>query len=85
LEPYSARHVALGRAVRKIRRDQGITQEDLAARCKIDRAYFGAIERGEANVTFARLLTICDTLDIQPPELLEAYADEVSSAGTDPA
>ncbi|HEX3909512.1 MAG TPA: helix-turn-helix transcriptional regulator [Solirubrobacteraceae bacterium] len=42
---------ALGRAIRAVRLERGLGQEALAALAGLDRSYFGAIERGEYNVS----------------------------------
>lgn len=46
---------ALGRRVRAQRKHIGLSQEQLALVAGVDRSYFGAIERGERNVTFTVL------------------------------
>lgn len=55
--------VAFGTAVRKIRKKKGISQEELAHRCGIDRSYMGAIERGEQNSGLLHLTKIAGALD----------------------
>ena len=47
----SAANQALGQAMRAARRERGLPQEAFAARASIDRSYYGAIERGEFNVS----------------------------------
>jgi ribosome-binding protein aMBF1 (putative translation factor) len=41
----------LGRAVRRLRQAQGISQEALAAKCRIHRTYMTDLERGQRNVS----------------------------------
>lgn len=62
--------IALGRAVREVRVERGFSQEEFAARVKLDRSYFGAIERGEYNVSYLTVLKIARGLDIPPTELM---------------
>jgi len=50
--------VKLGRAIRRIRTDCGISQEGLAALSSVDRTFMGEIERGEANPSFEVLQRI---------------------------
>lgn len=52
----------LGRQIRAQRKDIGLTQEQLALVAEVDRSYFGAIERGERNVTFTVLCRLCIAL-----------------------
>jgi transcriptional regulator with XRE-family HTH domain len=62
--------VALGAALRKRRRDLGISQEDLALRAEIDRAYVGGLERGEHNPTLVTLERLSAALDVRMSALL---------------
>ncbi len=57
------------RRVRQLRRDLGYTQEAFAARCKLDRAYYGRVERGEVNVSLATVAKIAAALAVEPCEL----------------
>jgi transcriptional regulator with XRE-family HTH domain len=63
--------IALGRAIREVRVERGFVQEEFAARVKLDRSYFGAIERGEYNVSYLTVLKIARGLGIHPGELME--------------
>jgi transcriptional regulator with XRE-family HTH domain len=65
----SAANQALGRAIRAVRKSQGYTQESFALKADIDRSYYGAIERGEFNITVDTILTIAAGLDIPAAEL----------------
>lgn len=60
----------IGHAIRKCRADQKITQEKLALLCNIDRSYVGRIERGEVNITVAKLYEIAQILKVTPHDLL---------------
>jgi transcriptional regulator with XRE-family HTH domain len=66
----SAAHAALGRAVRDIRVDRRLSQEELGHRSGMDRTYVGGIERGERNPTFDTLRRLCDALGVPSSELL---------------
>jgi transcriptional regulator with XRE-family HTH domain len=63
--------VALGKAIRAIREQQGTSQERLALATGIDRSYFSAIERGEFNITLAVLLKVAAGLSISAGDLLK--------------
>lgn len=54
--------VAFGAAVRVVRTVKGISQEELAHRCGVDRSYWGAIERGEQNSGLLHLVRIATAL-----------------------
>ena len=60
---------AFGKKVRKLRKDQGLSQEAFAARANFDRSYMGHIERGEKNVTLTKIYQISDALGVSPKEL----------------
>jgi transcriptional regulator with XRE-family HTH domain len=61
---------ALGEAIRAARRECGFPQEAFAARVGLDRSYFGAVERGEFNITLATLLKIAAGLGLRASSLL---------------
>ncbi|WP_111811610.1 helix-turn-helix domain-containing protein [Acinetobacter soli] len=60
----------IGLLIRSKRTHHGLTQEDLALQCGIDRSYMGRIERGEVNLTVEKLYEIAIALDINVKELL---------------
>lgn len=41
-----------------MRRERGYSQEAFAAHAEMDRSYFGAIERGEVNVSLDTLVKV---------------------------
>ncbi|WP_432201946.1 helix-turn-helix domain-containing protein [Erythrobacter sp. W53] len=55
--------IELGRRIRLRRKAIGLTQEALALAANVDRSYFGAVERGERNVTFITLCRLCNALE----------------------
>ena len=61
---------ALGRAIREVRVERGFSQEGFAARAGLDRSYYGAIERGEFNVSLSTIFKIADGLGVTAGELL---------------
>jgi len=60
----SPAHAAFGDAIRAIRKEQGISQEAFALKCGLDRSYFGAVERGERNVSLTNIIRIAETLQV---------------------
>jgi len=52
----------LGRRIQTERKILGFSQNGLAKDCGLNRSYFGGIERGERNLTFAVLCEICNGL-----------------------
>ena len=63
--------VAIGDAIRELRKQQGISQESLALSAGIDRSYLGGIERGEHNVALINLFRISNALKIKISDILK--------------
>ena len=59
------------RRVRSLREQQGWTQEGFAAAVGLDRAYYGRVERGLANVTLETIQTIADGLGVEVRDLFD--------------
>jgi transcriptional regulator with XRE-family HTH domain len=59
-----------GKAVRVTRERAGYSQDRLAVHAGMDRSYFGAIERGEFNVSLNTILKIARALDTTGSALL---------------
>jgi DNA-binding XRE family transcriptional regulator len=45
----------LGRAVRRVREEQKINQEEAAERCGLHRTYYSGVERGVRNVSLVNI------------------------------
>ena len=61
---------ALGIAVRRLRRDRGLSQEQLALESGLDRTYVGGVERGERNPTLESLRKLATGLGMRPSQVL---------------
>ena len=59
-----------GDTVQKVRKSQGISQEELAAKLAMHKNYIGMIERGERNPTIRTLYKIAKALKVNSSELL---------------
>lgn len=59
-----------GEKVRSMRKDKGISQDNLALSANIDRSYVGRIERGEVNITLEKVYQIASVLGCDVRELL---------------
>jgi transcriptional regulator with XRE-family HTH domain len=55
---------ALGKAFSATRAEKGYTQESFALHAKMDRSYYGALERGEYNMTIATVMTVSKALGV---------------------
>jgi transcriptional regulator with XRE-family HTH domain len=58
--------------LRRVRKRQGLSQEELAYRASVDRTYVSAIERGVYSVTIDVLDRLARSLDVEAWELLKA-------------
>jgi transcriptional regulator with XRE-family HTH domain len=61
-EPRSPEHAALGEAVRTLRGDAGMSQEQLAEGAGTDLTQVGGIERGVRNPSYTTLLRLAGAL-----------------------
>lgn len=64
-----------GANVRRLRRAAGLSQEALAERMGVDRAYISWIETGRQNVTLFTLWQAAQALDVRPAALLDESHD----------
>lgn len=59
-----------GERVRKLRKEKGMSQEQLADAAGIERSYMGTIERGERNPTLLKVHNIAKALKVSAGQLL---------------
>jgi transcriptional regulator with XRE-family HTH domain len=67
--PRSPRLGALGLAVEQVRKEAGLSQEDLGARCDLHGTHVSGLERGVRNPTYETLLRLASALDTSVGEL----------------
>jgi methanogenic corrinoid protein MtbC1/DNA-binding XRE family transcriptional regulator len=60
----------LGARIQTLRKDKGLSQQQLATEADLDRSYISAVEHGKQNVSFATLKGISDALGIGVAELI---------------
>jgi transcriptional regulator with XRE-family HTH domain len=70
LSKKSAANQALGHALRVIRYERGLNQEAFAAHAGLARSNYGAIERGEFNVTLDTIVKLAAGLGLSVAGLL---------------
>ena len=61
--------IRFGRAIRRIREEQQINQEEAAERCGLHRTYYSGIERGVRNVSLLNIEKVAKGLKTSLPEL----------------
>lgn len=62
--------IAFGNKVRQLRKEKGLSQEELSFKADLHRTYIGMIERAEKNITLTNIDKIAKALDVSPSELL---------------
>lgn len=74
MAPLKAR---FGKAVRRLRADAGFSQESFAATAKINRSYYGSIERGHVNISLENIERIANALKLTVGQLM-THVDEAN-------
>lgn len=64
-----------GSNVRRHRLAAGLSQEAVAVRMGVDRAFVSSIERGQQNVTLLTLHEVAEALKVGPAKLLKETDD----------
>jgi len=62
----------LGKAIRSLRTNLGYSQEEFAGACGLHRTYFGAVERGERNISLQNIVKIATALETSGSMLLKS-------------
>lgn len=60
-----------GKRIQELRKEKGLTQEDLADLVEVDRSYMGFVERGERNPTLDKIIKIAKALKITLSDLFD--------------
>lgn len=66
---------SFGLVLKKYRNLAGISQEELAASCELDRTFISLLERGKRNATLVTIFKISNSLKIKPSELIKEIED----------
>ena len=62
--------IKFGERIRQIRKEKGLSQEELAYKANLHRTYIGMIERAEKNITLINIEKIANALKINIKDLL---------------
>jgi transcriptional regulator with XRE-family HTH domain len=65
-------HKKFGARIRYLRLKLGLSQEELAGRCDLDRTYIGGIERGERNPSLKNIWIIASALQVPISALFDS-------------
>ena len=70
---------AVGKAIRDLRKEKGISQDVLSGFAGIARTHLTMIENGTKQANFETLWKIALALDIQPSELVARIEEEIEN------
>ena len=63
--------IKFGEKVKVLRKELGLSQEELAHKAGFHRTYIGMIERAERNITLANIEILANALEIKISELVD--------------
>jgi transcriptional regulator with XRE-family HTH domain len=73
--------LAFGKVLRTVRKEVGLTQEQLAHDAEIDRTFVSLIERGERQPTVRVLFKLAAALRVPASQLIVLTEHQVARAG----
>jgi len=68
-----------GANVRRYRVAAGLSQEAVAVKMGVDRAYVSGMERGQQNVTLLTMWHLSEALGVRPADLLDEAVEEAET------
>ena len=74
-------YFALGQHLAEIRRQAGVTQDELAERLRKPQSFVSAYERGQRRVDLLEFLAIADALAVAPEPAFAAILDAIRRPG----
>jgi transcriptional regulator with XRE-family HTH domain len=60
-----------GQRMRALRVGKGLSQEEFAANCGLDRTYISGVERGRRNISLKNIEVVAQALGVRISELFE--------------
>ena len=73
---------AFGDVVRRLRRERGLSQEQLGFEAGYHRVYIGLVERGQKSASLSAIFRLAHALDVPPSELLRRAETQVDTFPT---
>ncbi|MBS2008000.1 MAG: helix-turn-helix transcriptional regulator [Cyanobacteria bacterium SZAS TMP-1] len=87
-KPDDNLYISLGKVILQRRKDLGLSQEQLAKRSNVDRAFLSAVERGKRQPSFGTVSKVASGLDIRYSQLIrlcESALEMMSNATSQPS
>ena len=63
--------MALGEAIRELRMERELSQEELSLRCGVHRNYIGGVERAERRPSALTVVKLAGALGLKPSEVFK--------------
>lgn len=76
-KPHKKRHAdnsleeLFGNVLQQLRKEKGLSQEELGLESGYHRTYIGMLERGKKNPSIKTIFQLAETLKVEPSELIE--------------
>ncbi len=67
---YEDELLKVTRNLKRVRLEKGLTVQELAYRCDMERSNLSRIEAGKTNITFKTLCILCNALDLSLSDVL---------------
>lgn len=76
-EKHKEHYQVIGNNLRRIRLEKGLSQQDLANRCDVERAKISRIENAAEDFMLSTLLELATALDVHLTELIKVSEKKV--------
>jgi len=70
--------LAFGRALRNLRKEKKLTQDELSLYSRVDRSYISELENGEKAPSLLTITALARALHVKPSALIEDYEREMN-------
>jgi transcriptional regulator with XRE-family HTH domain len=64
-------HIKIGNRIQKLRELQGLSQQDLAAKCNFEKSNMSRLEAGKVNSTLSTIEKVAKALNVDVVDLFE--------------
>lgn len=67
----------IGSVLKELRKNKGLTQEQLSGLAILDRTHYSKLERGLRSPTIETLFKIAQALDMKPHKIIKIIEDKI--------